>query len=124
MKNTLVILLSVLILCGCSKKQAATERPAIDLVEAGKDITWQGGKVLHITKRDGSSLEGIVISGVGGRNQTMIADTGTIAPGITTNGTGSVIIDLHYPKMRVFTDSSNYSEVSMPDKDFPIELKK
>ncbi len=122
MKNTLTIILSGLLLCGCSKK------PAIDLVEAGKDITWRDGSVLHIQKRDGSSLEGIVISGMrsGGQNQTLLADTGTVTPGVTTNGTSdsSVIIDLHFPKVRVITDSSNYSETTIPYKDYPIELRK
>jgi uncharacterized lipoprotein YajG len=66
MKNTLIILLSGLLLCGCSKKPATLARPAADLVEAGKDITWSDGAgyvthVMHITKRDGVSLEGIRI---------------------------------------------------------------
>jgi hypothetical protein len=128
MKYTLVILLSVVILSGCSKKQATPASQAIDLVVAGKDIAWRDGYVLHVTKRDGSSLEGITISGMraGSHNQTMLADTGTVAPGVTTNGTSdsSVIIDLHFPKVRVITDSSNYSETTIPYKDYPIELRK
>jgi hypothetical protein len=126
MKYTLVILLSVVILSGCSKKQAPPARPAIDLVEAGKDIPWRDGYVLHVQKRDGTSLEGITISGmrVGGHNQTMMADTGTVALVVATNGTidSSVIIDLHHPKVRVIIDSSNYTEVSLPDKDYQIKL--
>ena len=59
MKNTLAVLLSGLLLCGCSHKQAAGESRAIDLIVAGKDVAWGRGAVLHIAKRDGSSVEGV-----------------------------------------------------------------
>jgi hypothetical protein len=122
MKYTILILLSGMIICGCSKK------PAIDTVETGKDIKWRDGLVLHVQKRDGTLLEGITISGmkVGDQNQTMMADTGTIKPGVITNGTSddSVIIILHTPTVRVIIDSSNFMEAPSPYRDYPIELKR
>ena len=98
MKNTLTVLLSGLLLCGCSQKQASSARPAIDLVEAGKDIAWRDGSVLHITKRDGTSLEGIQIikTTPDGQRTTLTADTGTLSPGSVENAAddGSVKITL------------------------------
>ena len=89
MKTTLTILLSGLLLCGCSQKQATSARPAIDLVEAGQDIAWQGGYVLHVAKRDGTSLEGILITKTAsdGEKTTITADTGTLSPGSVGNAT-------------------------------------
>ena len=117
MKNAILILLSGMIICGCSKK------PAIDTVEAGKDIKWRDGLVLHVQKRDGTSIQGITVSGmkIGDQNQTFMADTGTIKPGA---GADSVIVTLHAPTVRVIIDSSNYSEAPSPYKDYPIELKR
>jgi hypothetical protein len=87
MKNTLTIILSGLLLCGCSQKQASSAGPAIDLVQAGKDISWRDGYVLHITKRDGTSLEGIQIISTAADGQKTIttADTGTLTPGSVEN---------------------------------------
>jgi hypothetical protein len=87
MRNTLTILLSGLLLCGCSQKQATSPRPAIDLVEAGKDITAFSGIVIHVAKRDGTSLEGIQIKTTAsdGQKTTITADTGTLAPGSVEN---------------------------------------
>ena len=82
MKTTLTILLSCLVLCGCSQKQATSSRPAIDLVEAGKDISWRDGYTLHVDKRDGASLEGIQISmeTPEGQKVKITAETGTVLP--------------------------------------------
>jgi hypothetical protein len=123
MKNTLTIILSGLLLCGCSPKQASSSsRPAIDLVEAGKDIAWRDGYVLRVTKRDGTSLEGIQISAMSAAGQTtMSADTGTVSPVVEGNvmNDSSVIITLHNARMKVGTVSSD-----MPNGDLPIELHK
>jgi hypothetical protein len=85
MKTILTVLLSGLILCGCSQKQAAP--PAIDLVVAGKDIMWHGSIVLHVTKRDGASLEGIQISAAtsDGGKTTISGDTGTVTANSVVN---------------------------------------
>ena len=83
MKNTLFIVLSGLLLCGCSHKQAASESRAIDLVVAGKDVAWGRGAVLHIAKRDGTSVEGVqlLLPRSDGQKGMITADTGTLAPG-------------------------------------------
>jgi hypothetical protein len=82
LKTTLTILLSCFVLCGCSQKQATSARPAIDLVEAGKDISWRDGYILHVDKRDGASLEGIQIRMETQEGQKVIitAETGTVSP--------------------------------------------
>ncbi|HEX7617330.1 MAG TPA: hypothetical protein VF480_01280, partial [Verrucomicrobiae bacterium] len=96
MKTMHSILLSGLLLCGCSHKQAT---PAIDLVQAGSDVTWNfddnawskhGACVLHIAQRDGSSLKGIrlvlkIPDGWGGQETTLTADTGSLSPGSVEN---------------------------------------
>ena len=99
MKTTLTVLLSGLLLCGCSQKQASSAGPAIDLVQAGKDIVWQGGTVLHVTKRDGTSVEGIqiVTTSSKGEKTTITADTGTVSPGSIEDAAdqNSVKLTLH-----------------------------
>jgi hypothetical protein len=82
MKNILLILLSGFVLCGCSKKHTVSARPAIELVEAGKDVAWSDGYLLHVTSRDGDSLEGIRIvkTETNGRIVTITADKGTLKP--------------------------------------------
>jgi hypothetical protein len=86
MKNILLILLSGLVLCGCSKKHTVSARPASELVEAGKDVAWSDGYVLHVTSRDGVSLEGIRIvkTETNGQVATITADKGTLPLGSTT----------------------------------------
>jgi hypothetical protein len=70
---------------GCAgDSPPASTRPAIDLVQAGKDIEFPGGYIVHVTKRDGSSLEGIHIHfpHPDGPASEITADTGTIKSGI------------------------------------------
>jgi uncharacterized lipoprotein YajG len=85
MKNTHLILLSAILLFGCSKKQAISAPQATDRIEAGKDIVL-GGSVVHVTKRDGDSIEGvrIVTKYAGGIVKTLIADTGRVRQGSNT----------------------------------------
>jgi hypothetical protein len=87
MKTTLTVLLSGLLLCGCSQKPATSARPAIDLVEAGQATAWQAGCVLHVAKRDGTALEGIQIikTAADGQKTTFTAATGTVSPGSTAD---------------------------------------
>jgi hypothetical protein len=64
--------------------QAEQPSPAIDRVQSKTDTAWdQGVFVLHVTKRDGNSLEGIqIISKASDGVETIIsADTGTIEMG-------------------------------------------
>jgi len=94
MKNILLILLSGLVLCGCSKKHAVSSRPASELVEAGKDVAWSDGYVLHVASRDGVSLEGIRIvkTETNGQVAMITADKGTLQPQAATLRKDGVII--------------------------------
>ena len=79
MKYLFIVLLVGAIVCGCSKKQTPTARPAADLIIAGRDVGWHDGSVLHVTKRDGDSIEGIRL--VTSTGATITADKGTIKRG-------------------------------------------
>jgi hypothetical protein len=87
MKNTFIILLSGLLICGCSKKQAPSVSSAIDLIQAGKDIVRPDGTIIHVTKRVGASIEGIQISKSSSPTTklTITADTGTLEQGFDRN---------------------------------------
>ena len=94
MKTTLIFILSGLLLCGCSQKHAASARPATDLVEAGKNVTWSDGYVLFVAKRDGLSLEGIrVVQTLPNGQTTISSDKGRLQPVCSTwkNENGVVI---------------------------------
>jgi hypothetical protein len=103
MKNTLTIILSGLYLCGCSQKQATPSSHAIDFVQAGTNEVWKQSdnreSILHVTRRDGNSLEGIQIIGTApdGHKSISTADTGTVASGSVENPAdeNSVRIILH-----------------------------
>src|SRR5262245_51180809 len=87
MKKTFTILLSGLIFCGCSQKQATSAGSAIDLIQTGTDTTFLDGTVLHVTKRDGASLQGIQIitTRPDGVKLTYTADTATLTSGNIEN---------------------------------------
>jgi hypothetical protein len=72
----------------------------MDLVQAGKDTTWRDGYVLHVTKRDGTSLEGVTISAKlpTGQTQTFSADTATLSA-VPNADDSSVMVTLHGAKM-------------------------
>src|SRR5579871_6356141 len=87
MKSASLVVLALLtmVLTGCSSHSpTASTRPLIDLVQAGKDIELPGGYVLHVTKREGSSIEGIRIHypHPGGPASEITAEKGTIKPGL------------------------------------------
>jgi hypothetical protein len=121
MKNTLLILLSGLVLCGCSKK------PAVELVVAGKNITWRDGVVLHVTKRDGTSLEGVQITTIqiaavaaNGKpmtsaSNTITADTATLSPGSVEDAAdrNSVQITLHNAQVHSATMNGVSKEMTL-----------
>jgi hypothetical protein len=94
MNNTLLILLSGLLLYGCSQKHAPPARSASELVEAGKDIAWSDGYVLHVTRREGLTLGGIRIvkTETNGRVFTITADRGTLDSQPRTQRKGGVIL--------------------------------
>lgn len=62
MKAAFMVLLSGLLLFGCSQRQQTTTPPASALVQPGKDTTWEGGWVLRVAKRAGGSLEGVSLT--------------------------------------------------------------
>jgi hypothetical protein len=56
-------------------------------VQAGKDVIWYNGLVLHVTKRDGDSIEVIrlVSKTADGQETSITADTGTLLAGSVEN---------------------------------------
>jgi hypothetical protein len=87
-KNALIIFISGLLLCGCSQKRVT---PAIDFIQVGTYTTWNhgadGNAVLHVSKREGSSIGGIrLVFMQSGQQETIItADTGILTPGSFEN---------------------------------------
>lgn len=110
MKTTLIMLLSCLILCGgCSKKRASFPGTAIEGVTVG-DTTWHIGSTvytLHVTKRDGTSLDGVSISTKlpTGQTQTVSADTATLSTVANATDDKSVVITFHNAKMQTGSES-------------------
>jgi RNA polymerase sigma factor (sigma-70 family) len=89
---------------------------AFDLVVSGSDTKWADGSVLHVSKRDGISIQGVQIKQKfrGGEIRIMTADTGTIqkigggtifitlidanwqfGDGSVTNFPGKFVVELH-----------------------------
>jgi hypothetical protein len=109
MKTTFTILFLGVILCGCSKKHAASAR---DLVVASKDITWRNGVVLHVKQRDGASLTGVVIVSKlpTGQPQIVSADTATLSADTNATDDKSVMITLHNVWIQVGSTTRNSGE--------------
>jgi hypothetical protein len=97
MKNAFALLLTGLLLCGCSQKQTSSAGRAIGLIQAGKDTTWSSGAVLHVTKRDGTSLQGVKFTAqsVKGETTVITADTATLSPVPFATDGRSVMITFH-----------------------------
>jgi hypothetical protein len=109
MKNTFTILLSSLLLCGCSQKQASG--PAIDRVKTG-DTSWTDGPTvytLHVTKRSGAELEGVSISAKlpTGQTQMVSGDTATLSTPPNATDDKSVMVTIHKAKIKVDSQSSD-----------------
>lgn len=85
MKSVFSIILSVLLLCGCSQKHTAVVDQSVDIV-AGKDIVVRD-YVVSVSRRDGNSIEGvrIVQREPDGKETTITADTGTLTQGRKEN---------------------------------------
>ena len=96
MKTTMIVLLTSLILCGCSQKQESTPSPTFYLVKSGRLSRWQDGYILYVEKRDGTALHNIMIFKMAsdGTNATtsIKAETGTVSAGLDKS---SVKIVLH-----------------------------
>ena len=113
-----VLALFVMLLAGCSKPlpMASTHR-AIDLVQAGKDTEFGDGFVVYVTKREGSSLEGIHVHfpHSDGPASDITADTGTIEPGIPDHSdyANQVTIWLHDAKDVAGTTNHTFSKLEL-----------
>jgi len=98
----IVLATCTMMLAGCSKHSPASTHRAVDLVQAGKDVEFGGGYMVHVTKREGSSLAGIriLITPPDGRATEITAETGTIEPGIPDHSDfeNQVTIWLHNAK--------------------------
>ena len=113
--SLIVLTLSVFVVAGCSKHlpDTASPRTAFDTIEAGKDLKWRDGTVLHVRERDGTSLRGVQVTDMGGK-RVVTADAGTIqrigsdtvfimltnaslqsADGSTTNLPGNFMVELY-----------------------------
>lgn len=94
-KASFTILLSSILLCGCSQKHTTSAGPAIDRIQAGKVSSWSYGFTVSVDKRDGTNVEGIWISGKlpDGKKMTISADTGSISPAASPESVGSVTND-------------------------------
>jgi len=112
-----IVLASVaVVLAGCSKHSpTASIISAIDLVQAGKDIEFDGDYLLHVTKREGSSLENIriLVTTPDGQVREITAETGTIRSGTPENSNleNQVTITLHNAK--TVTGSKNFTAPSV-----------
>jgi len=79
--------MSVLLFTGCSDQHAGST-PAIDLIRAGTDTTWNGGAyVLHVERREGDSVTGVRLTSTSqnGQKATTSAETGKLLRGTTEN---------------------------------------
>jgi hypothetical protein len=98
MKNMLtIILVSGLLLCGCSSKHNASAGSDVDSIQPGKDISCWDGSTLRITKRVGTSVEGatITVKPPNGLTQTFSAETATLSYSTNRITGKSLIITLH-----------------------------
>jgi uncharacterized protein GlcG (DUF336 family) len=78
MKNTFIILLLGWLACVGAQQTASAAGSAVDLVQPGKDLVRADGTVIHVTKRDGSTIEGIQISKTWSSKLVITADTGLV----------------------------------------------
>lgn len=122
MRTTHILILSGLLLCGCSTQKAEV-KPAIHFVKAGEDTTWnQGGFILHVARRHGNSLEGIrlVMKSTNGDKVIWTADTGTVSAGSITVSHYGYSSSTRFPDPGIvpsgsLTNSSD-SFVNVPDQ--------
>lgn len=87
-------------------------------IQPGKKISLRDGHTLKVTKRDGTSLEGVTITAKlpNGETQTLTADTATLS--VSSNSAGnSLTITLHNAKNQVGSETASVGE-------FPIHLSK
>jgi len=100
MKTTHLIVLAALFLCDCAQPRVSSAAgSAVDLVQAGQDLVRPDGTVIHVTKRSGSSIEGIqIVKANGPIKFTTTADTGTVQ---AERDSDKIRIILYHAKMQV-----------------------
>lgn len=97
MKITVTVLLSSLLLCGCSERHPTSADLAKLLVPTGRFIKFRDGDVLYVEKLNGSALQNIIIyrtTSDGGKatlKTTIHSDSGTVSPSL---GEGSLRLTL------------------------------
>jgi len=116
LRNTLTIILSGLLLCGCSRKSGSSLGEAANLVQSGTDTRWRDGDVLHVTRRNDASLKGVTLSVKlpTGQTQTITAETATLS--LEPQTPGQVLIFLHNARMQIGSQTTNLGEC-------PVSLK-
>lgn len=76
--------LLAMISIGCSKQPSILSRPAIDLVQSGKETAWNNGITLNVAKRAENSLEGIRLVDQNAKT-LLVSATGSISSGSIDN---------------------------------------
>ena len=115
MKSKFIMVLSGLLLCGCSQKQEPSSAgPAIDRVQAG-DTDWPDGPYvyhLHVTRREGTALFGVSISAKLPTGQTQITsgERATLSAVPNAKDDKSVLIMFHDVKIQVGSESQNMGQ--------------
>jgi major membrane immunogen (membrane-anchored lipoprotein) len=115
MKYTLTFLLSALLLCGCSQQHAGYS--TLDLVQAGSDLTLNDGHyVLHVEKREGSSIQGvkIVATAPNGVQTIITSDKGNVSEGS----------DPHFIKIVLYDGKNQKADIVTPFQKCELSLSR
>jgi len=101
MKTFIATFLIGLCLFGCSRGHDSRSQSPLDRVQPGRDVSF-GHYVLHVEKREGSSLEGvrIVSTEPDGLTATITADKGTLSQGADRSSITVVLRDAHTEKSK------------------------
>src|SRR3569832_1974506 len=80
MRILCTLILAGVYLCGCSRGRDTSSQSLLDRVQPSRDVSF-GHYVLHVDKRDGTSLEGvrIVSTEPDGQITTITASIGTLS---------------------------------------------
>jgi hypothetical protein len=101
MKTLIATVLVVLCLCGCSPGNDTRSQSPLDRVQPGRDGSF-GNYIVHVEKREGSSLEGIRILSTepDGLTATVTANKGTLSQGVDRSFITIVLHDAHKEKSK------------------------
>jgi hypothetical protein len=103
-----MVVLSSILLWGCSQRQATPTQPAMERVQAGRLIKWDADHILHIGKRNGSSLEDVQLWALGADGHTAFAcsPTATLSPGTVQDPADQRSVKITFRDVKTF-DGSN-----------------